>query len=285
MQNSQEVQPVVAALRAALPGRASETEPLGLILGTGLSGLAARLNDACVVPYDRLPGFPLSGVDSHRGAFVWGRLGAGEASAPVLAQQGRCHLYEGCSPAHVCMGVRVMAGLGVKTLIVTNAAGALNPHFAAGDLMCMADLINHTGVSPLTGPNCEAWGERFPDMSAPFDPFLQALALQTALKLGIRLERGVYIGVHGPEMESPAETRMYRQWGADAVGMSTVLEVIAARHLGLRVLGVSCLSNKNLPDCMAPVPLEEVIAVAGRAGEKLGRLIEELAGALAARPE
>lgn len=281
MQNSQEVQLVVEALRAALPGGASEKEPLGLILGTGLSGLTARLTDACSVPYADLPGFPLSSVDSHQGAFVWGRLGRGEAGVPVLAQQGRCHLYEGRSPAQVCMGVRVMAGLGVRTLIITNAAGALNPRFAAGDLMCMADLINHTGVSPLTGPNCHAWGERFPDMSAPFDPFLQTLALQTALKLGIRLERGVYIGVHGPEMESPAETRMYRQWGADAVGMSTVLEVIAARHLGLRVLGISCLTNKNLPDCMAPVPLEEIIAVACRAGEKLARLIEELAGALA----
>lgn len=284
MQNSQEVQLVVEALRAALPGPALEKEPLGLILGTGLSGLAARLNDACSVPYERLPGFPLSGGDSRGGAFVWGRLGAGETSMPVLAQQGRCHLYEGCSPAHVCMGVRVMAGLGVKTLIVTNAAGALNPRFAAGDLMCLADLINHTGASPLTGPNDDGWGERFPDMSTPFDPFLQVLALNTALKLRIRLERGVYIGVHGPEMESPAETRMYRQWGADAVGMSTVLEVIAARHLGLRVLGISCLTNKNLPDCMAPVALEEVIAEAGRAGEKLIRLIEALAQALAENP-
>lgn len=213
MQNPQEVQSVVEALRATLPDQALKTEPLGLILGTGLSGLAARFADARFVPYADLPGFPLSGVDSHQGAFVWGRLGRGKAGAPVLAQQGRCHLYEGRSPAEVCMGVRVMAGLGVKTLIVTNAAGALNPRFAVGDLMCMADLINHTGASPLTGPNCGAWGERFPDMSAPFDPALQTVAVQTALKLGIRLERGVYIGVRGPEMETPAETRIYRQWG------------------------------------------------------------------------
>lgn len=285
MQNSQEVQLAVDVLRDALPASAAGEAPLlGLVLGTGLSGLAAELltgssngpaagGASCVrVPFADLPGFPLPGVDSHQGAFVRGRLNG----VPVLAQQGRCHLYEGRSPAEVCMGVRVMAGLGVKTLIITNAAGALNPRFEAGTLMCMADQINHTGASPLTGPNCAAWGERFPDMSAPFDPALQALALETAGALGIRLERGVYIGVHGPEMESPAETRMYRQWGADAVGMSTVLEVIAARHLGMRVLGVSCLSNKNLPDCMAPVPLAEVIAVAGRAGENLARLLRAL---------
>lgn len=281
MQNPQEVQLAVDALRAALPAATSGEKPLlGLILGTGLSGLATELltgpaageAPGARVAFASLPGFPLPGVDSHQGAFVLGRL----HGVPVLAQQGRCHLYEGRSPAEVCMGVRVMAGMGVKTLIITNAAGALNPRFEAGTLMCMADQINHTGVSPLTGPNCAAWGERFPDMSAPFDPALQALALETAGELGVRLERGVYIGVHGPEMESPAETRMYRQWGADAVGMSTVLEVIAARHLGLRALGLSCLSNKNLPDCMTPVPLAEVIAVAARAGENLARLLRAL---------
>lgn len=281
MQNPQEVQLAVDALRAALPAATSGEKPLlGLILGTGLSGLAAELltgpaageAPGARVAFASLPGFPLPGVDSHQGAFVLGRL----HGVPVLAQQGRCHLYEGRSPAEVCMGVRVMAGMGVKTLIITNAAGALNPRFEAGTLMCMADQINHTGVSPLTGPNYAAWGERFPDMSAPFDPALQALALETAGELGVRLERGVYIGVHGPEMESPAETRMYRQWGADAVGMSTVLEVIAARHLGLRALGLSCLSNKNLPDCMTPVPLAEVIAVAARAGENLARLLRAL---------
>ena len=268
-----------------MPASTAKGAPLlGLILGTGLSGLAAELltgspadgpsGDAsgARVPFADLPGFPLSGVDSHQGAFVLGRLNG----VPVLAQQGRCHLYEGRSPDEVCMGVRVMAGLGVRILIITNAAGALNPRFEAGTLMCMADQINHTGASPLAGPGYAVWGERFPDMSAPFDPVLQTLALETAGALGIRLERGVYIGVHGPEMESPAETRMYRQWGADAVGMSTVLEVIAARHLGMRVLGVSCLSNKNLPDCMVPVPLTEVIAVAGRAGENLARLLRAL---------
>ena len=291
MQNPQEVQLAISALRAVLhtaradraalpwPG---QRPPLALILGTGLSPLAGQLlagthdRPGLRVPFADVPGMPLPGVDSHSGAFLFGWLG----DVPVVAQQGRCHLYEGRSPAEVCMGVRLMAGLGADTLVVTNAAGALNPRFEAGDLMCIADQINHTGFSPLTGPNHEGWGERFPDMSCIFDAGLQRLALDCAAHLGIRLERGVYIGVHGPEMESPAETRMYRQWGADAVGMSTVLEVIAARHLGLRVLGISCLTNKNLPDCMAPAPLAEVLAVAGRAGQELARLLAAVAAGL-----
>ena len=277
MQNFPEVQLAVAALKVrfdAESGFASGDEPIGLILGTGLSGLGASLEGAVRVPWEELPGFRASTVQSHSGCFALGRLGPGRRL--VLAQEGRRHLYEGASPAEVCMGVRVMAGLGVRRLIITNASGAINPQFDAGGLLCMTDQINATGRSPLVGPNDDAAGPRFPDMSAPFDAELRALALESAAMLGIRLERGVYIGVHGPQMESPAETRMYRQWGADAVGMSTVLEVLAARHLGLRVLGVSCLSNKNLPDCMAPVPLEEIIAVAGRAGRQLERLLLDM---------
>ena len=276
MQNSSEVQSAVTALkkRLSLSEKApfSQAAHVGLILGTGLSGLVAALHDVVRVPYAELPHFPVSTVDSHAGVFVRGLL----EGVPVLVQQGRCHLYEGFSPAQVCMGVRVMAGMGVDTLIITNAAGALNPQFDAGTLMCMTDQINFTGRTPLAGPNVDEWGPRFPDMSCIFDPALRALALDSAARLGIRLERGVYIGVHGPQMESPAETRMFRQWGADAVGMSTVLEVLAARHLGMRVLGISCLSNKNLPDCMQPAPLEEVIAVAGRAGRQLERLLMDM---------
>lgn len=282
MQNPHEVQRAADALRGALlaGGARCDRPPVALVLGTGLSGLAETLCAGGVrVPFAGLPGFPLPGVASHEGAFVWAEMGA----TPVLAQLGRCHLYEGRSPAEVCMGVRVMAALGARVLVITNAAGALNPRFEPGSLMCLADMINHTGVSPLTGDNCDAWGERFADMSAPFDAALQAAALETALRLGIRLERGVYIGVHGPEMESPAETRAYRLWGADAVGMSTVLEVIAARHLGLRVLGISCLTNRNLPDCMQPAPLEQVLAVAARAGAQLSRLLTALVPALESR--
>lgn len=274
MQNLPEVQLAVRALKQKLSaagrtGRAA-TPRAGMVLGTGLSGLASAMRDSVRIPYAELPGFPVSTTDSHEGAFVLGDV----AGVTVLAQQGRCHLYEGYQPAQVCMGVRVMAGLGVRTVVITNAAGALNPQFDAGSLMAMTDQINFTGATPLAGPNVDEWGPRFPDMSRIFDPELLALAMESASLLGIRLERGVYIGVRGPQMESPAETRMFRQWGADAVGMSSVLEVIAARHMGLRVLGISCLTNKNLPDCMRPAPLEEVIAVAGRAGKDLGRLVE-----------
>jgi purine-nucleoside phosphorylase len=286
MQNFEEVQSVVQALRLRLSCETGQSAPLGVILGTGLSAVTEGLRDCFVesraVPWEDLPGFPLAGADSHKGFFIWGHFKDDGLETPVLIQQGRCHLYEGKTVAQVCMGVRALAGFGVKNLIVTNAAGALNPRFESGSLMCMADQINHTGVSPLTGPNCDGWGERFPDMGAIFDAELQTLALAAAADLKIRLERGVYIGVHGPELESPAETRMYRQWGADAIGMSSVLEVIAARHLGMRVLGISCLTNKNLPDCMLPVSLDEIIAVAGRAGEKLALLLRKLIPALCA---
>ena len=299
MQNFQDVQRAATALRDAIqaaqgplalplgarmldPKAAPDADaPLGIVLGTGLSALAEKLQDRVVVPYSELPGFPASSVEGHAGAFVWGRFAGacGEDDSIgryALIQQGRCHLYEGRTPAEVCMGVRVMAMMGAKTLVITNAAGGLNPQFDAGGIMCMSDIINYTGHSPLTGINVEEWGPRFPDMCAPLDADLRAVALETAAKIGLRLERGVYIGVHGPEMETPAETRMYRQWGADAVGMSTVLEIIAARHMSMRVLGLSCLTNKNLPDCMTPAPLEEILAVAAVAGKNLGRLIRAM---------
>lgn len=281
MQNPREVQLATEALRAALGlGEKRPVPRLGLILGTGLSGVAGALAAEPTgkrVDFSKIPGFPRPGVESHAGAFVYGRLG----SVPVLAQAGRVHLYEGRSPAEVCMGVRVFAALGVDALVISNAAGALNPLFEPGEVMCMSDMINHTCHSPLTGENHSFFGERFPDMSMPFDPDLRRIARECALACGIGLVEGIYIGVHGPEMETPAETRAYRQWGADAVGMSTVLEVIAARHCGLKVLGFSCLANKNLPDCMRPAPLAEIIEMAGRAGEKLARILPGIAQAIA----
>lgn len=275
MQNHQEVQSVVSCARQRAPGAAPR---IGIVLGTGLGGLAEALVDTVTIDYETLPGFPRSTVSSHTGRFLLGRLHGVE----VMLQQGRCHLYEGYSAAQVCMGVRVMAGLGVTSLIISNAAGALNPRFDAGDLMVITDHINKTGRSPLTGANHDAWGVRFPDMSCPYDPAYVRLALDSAARLGLRVERGVYLGVPGPEMETPAETRYYRQIGADAVGMSTVLEVIAARHMGLRVLGISCLTNKNLPDCMRDAPLEEVIRVAGSASEKLTALVGAVVEGMAA---
>lgn len=270
MQNPENVQIAADVVKSALPGG---FEPrVGIILGTGLGALADTVVDARAVPYASIPGFPQSTVTSHAGRFLCGTLGG----TPVILQQGRCHLYEGYQPEHVCMGVRVMGALGASALVVTNAAGALNPRFDAGDLMAITDHINCTGRTPLAGPNHDAWGPRFPDMSEPYSPALIQLALREATRLGIRLERGVYVGVNGPQMETPAETRMFRTLGADAVGMSTVLEVIAARHMGMQVLGISCLSNKNLPDCMEEAPIEEVIRVAGMAGERLTRLVAAL---------
>ncbi|MFV0421779.1 purine-nucleoside phosphorylase [Oleidesulfovibrio sp.] len=249
------------------------TPKVGIVLGTGLGGLVDAVSIQSTISYADIPDFPQSTVASHKGQFILGTLGG----TPVMLQQGRCHLYEGYSPEDVCMGVRTMAAMGVTTLIITNAAGALNPAWTPGDLMAITDHINFTGKSPLTGYNHDEWGPRFPDMSRPYDGELIELAMQKATQLGIRLERGVYAGVQGPQMETPAETRMYKAVGADAVGMSTVLEVIAARHMGLRVLGISCLTNKNLPDCMQDAPLEEVIRVANLAGGRLASLIEAVA--------
>lgn len=270
MQNPENVQNAASAIVSALFPRPGAPRPrVGVVCGTGLGGLAEALTAPSPLPYARIPGFPQSTVASHAGRFLFGNIGG----VPVVLQQGRCHLYEGYAPDEVCMGVRVMAALGIGTLVITNAAGALNPQWNAGDLMLLTDHINLTGRTPLTGPNHEPWGPRFPDMSAPYDATLGRLALEEAARLGMRLERGVYAGVPGPQMETPAETRMYRHLGADAVGMSTVLEVIAARHMGLRVLGISCLTNKNLPDCMQEAPLEAVIRVANEAGDRLTRLV------------
>jgi len=248
-----------------------------VVLGTGLGDVTCALETVATIPYQDIPGFPRSTVESHAGQLLAGRL----AGLPVLVWQGRFHLYEGYSPAQVCLGVRVSALLGATILVVTNAAGALDPLFSPGELLAITDHVNLTGKSPLVGPNIDDWGPRFPDMSRVYSERLLGLAVSEAMRLGIRLERGVYAGVLGPQLETPAETRMLRLLGADAVGMSTVMEVLAARHMGMEVLGLSCLVNKNLPDCMAEVTIDEVIAVAGVAGKKLSALVEAVAGALA----
>ena len=280
MQNPQDVQKAADYLKSALPRPFFESThaPVSLILGTGLAQAAGvEKNPLARIPFANVPGLPTSGVSSHKGEFI-ARL---ENGLPVLVQSGRVHLYEGKSPAEVCMGVRVMARIGCKSLIITNAAGCLNPLFTAPGLMLICDIINFTGASPLTGIDDSDGRSRFADMSAPFDAALCALAAQKALALGIDLPKGVYIGVHGPEMETPAETRMYRNWGADAIGMSTCMEVIAARHLGMGCLGISCLTNKNLPDCMRPAPLAAVIAAAAVCSETLAPLLQAILQAMA----
>ena len=255
---------------AFLRSRLSVLPSTGIILGTGAGGLAERLENSQVIPYADIPHLPHSTAPSHQGRLHCGRLG----QQPVAALQGRFHLYEGYSLRQVTYPVRVLAALGVSRLIITNAAGGLNPLFRAGDLMVISDHINLLGDNPLVGVNVDAWGPRFPDMSAAYDPALQRLVEQTALAAGIPLRRGVYVGVRGPSLETPAETRMLRLLGADAVGMSSVAEAIVAVHAGLQVLGISVISNVNLPDCMAPIAIEEVIRTVEEAGPRLGRVIQ-----------
>ena len=262
-----------AALRAAEFVKSKIDSPfeagIGIVLGTGLGRWADGLPAAATFDYSEIPGFPASTVSSHAGRLIAAYVN----EVPVYMLQGRFHLYEGYEPGEVALGVRTLAEIGIKTLIVTNASGALNPRFDTGTLMAITDQINFTGKSPLTGPNHDAWGPRFPDMSRVFAPRLIETALEAATDLKIRLERGIYIGVNGPNLETPAETRAYRALGADAIGMSTIMETIAAVHLGLDVLGIACLTNKNLPDCMEPTTIDDVINAADAAAGDLSRLI------------
>jgi purine-nucleoside phosphorylase len=242
---------------------------VGIILGTGLGNLTKKISIAASLPYGEIPHFPLSTVESHAGRLIFGRLGAKN----VVVMQGRAHYYEGHSLLKVTLPVRVMRRLGVEILIVSNAAGGLNPLFLPGDVMAISDHVNFTGQNPLIGPNPETLGPRFPDMTAVYDREMLALAEEAALEERIRLHKGVYVGVTGPSMETPAETRFLRMMGADAVGMSTIPEVIVAVHSGLRILGLSAISNVNRPDCMEPAPIEAVLKNAATAGGKLIRIV------------
>ena len=249
--------------------RLQETPEWGLILGTGQQLMPSNMAGGGSLSYAELPHFPRATSPSHRGTLYWGRL----AGKPVLLSHGRVHAYEGYSLAQATFSVRLMAALGVKTLVLTNAAGGLNPHFRAGELMLICDQINFMGDNPLIGENVDAWGPRFPDMSRVYDPALRDLTADVARRQGLILRQGVYVALKGPSLETPAETRMLRSIGADAVGMSTVPEAIVAVHAGLRVLGVSVLSNLNLPDSMAPVALEEIVATVARAEPQLVELL------------
>jgi len=241
----------------------------GLILGTGQTLLPEKIAGRGALSYEELPHFPRATSPSHRGRLYWGRLGG----KPVLLGHGRVHAYEGYSLAQVTFPVRLMAALGVKTLVLTNAAGGLNPQFRPGELMLICDHINFLWDNPLVGENVEAWGPRFPDLSRAYDPALQDLTEEVARRQGLILRKGVYVAVKGPSLETPAETRMLRLMGADAVGMSTVPEAIVGVHHGLRILGISVLSNLNLPDATAPIALEEIVATVARAEPQLVELL------------
>jgi len=238
-----------------LKGKYTETPSIGLILGSGLGVLADEIESPIKIPYNEIPNFPVSTVEGHAGQLVFGQL----KGVKVVAMQGRFHFYEGYSLDKVTAPVRVMKELGVETLIVTNAAGGINKTFEAGDLMLISDHINNMGTNPLIGPNDSEIGARFPDMSESYDYTLRELAKNVASELNIKLQEGVYVGNTGPSYETPAEVRALRIIGGDAVGMSTVPEVIVARHAGLKVLGISCISNMAAGILDQPLSHDEVI--------------------------
>jgi purine-nucleoside phosphorylase len=259
----------VAECAQFLAPRLQSPPEWGIILGTGQGLWASRLEGGESLPYEALPHFPPATSPSHQGRLAWGRL----AGRRVMLCQGRFHAYEGYSLRQVTFPVRMLASLGVKTLVLTNAAGGLNPHFRPGELMLICDHLNFLGDNPLVGANVEAWGPRFPDLSRVYDRELGDLAEEVARRQGTVLRKGVYVAVKGPSLETPAETRFLRMMGADAVGMSTVPEAICGVHAGLRILGISVLSNLNLPDAMAPIAIEDIIATVARAEPRLVDLL------------
>ena len=249
-----EINETTEAVRTQL----KEMPKFGLVLGSGLGSLAASIEDPVFIPFSKLPHWPISTVPGHEGRLVAGRL-EGQA---VLVMQGRTHYYEGYSMSQLTLPVRVMQRLGIENLIITNAAGAVHPDFEPGDLMLITDhlnLIGMGGLNPLRGPNLDEFGPRFPDMSCAYDRELSQMARQVAAQNGVRLREGVYVCLAGPSFESPADLRFLRQAGVDAVGMSTVPEVIVARHGGMRVLGISGISNKANLDGSTITTHEEVL--------------------------
>lgn len=241
----------------------------GILTGTGLAEAVAGLKVSATIPYSDIPHFPPPTAPGHHGRLICGAL----AGKPILAMQGRFHLYEGYTPVQVAFPIRVMQTLGAKTVILLNAAGGLNSSFETGDIMAITDHINLTGRNPLVGPNEAAWGVRFPDMCAVYDTGLIRRAQAAAAQQGSRFQKGVYAGLLGPSLETPAEIRFLKTIGADAVGLSTVLEAIAAAHGGLRILGLSLITNTHDPDQPQPATLEDVLQVAESAAPKLAGLI------------
>ena len=242
-------------------------------LGTGLGHFGDKIKSELTLPYSDIPHFPQSTVDSHSGNLILGHLG--EKKVAVL--QGRFHFYEGYSTKEVAFPIRVLSLLGAKTLLLTNAAGGLNPLFQAGSIMVFRDHLNFLGENPLRGPNVDSWGPRFPDFSTPYHPGLIKIALDSASHCKIKnVISGVYVCIPGPSLETPAETRWLRDCGADAVGMSSVPEIIVAKHGGMDVLGLSVVSNVNDPDNFQPIILEDIIATAEAMEPKLEQLILEI---------
>lgn len=243
-----------------------------VVLGSGLGGIADTIQEPVVVKYSEIPGFPVSTAPGHKGELIFGKI----YGKDVVAMNGRFHYYEGYSMKEVTFPIRVFQLLGVKYLFITNAAGGLNPEFDVGVPMIITDHINFMGDNPLIGPNVEEWGPRFPDMSEPYSKELSKLAYEVAKEEGIKIYEGVYVAVAGPNFETPAELRMLRHLGADAVGMSTVPEVIVANHGGIKVLGISAITDRAVPDDLKPLTAEEVLEIAEKTGQKIAKIISKV---------
>ncbi|HID39347.1 MAG TPA: purine-nucleoside phosphorylase [Calditrichaeota bacterium] len=252
--------------------RSSVVPSVGIILGTGLGGLVKEIDIQNEIDYKDIPHFPLSTVESHQGKLILGRVG----NKQVVAMQGRFHYYEGYTMQQITFPVRVMGDLGVKTLLISNAAGGMNFHFQKGDLMLIDDHINLQGTNPLIGQNLDEYGPRFPDMSEPYSRRLIQLGEEIALEHQIKVQRGVYVAVPGPSLETRAEYRFLREAGADAVGMSTVPEDIVAVQMGMEVFGISVITDECFPDALEPVDVSEIIAVAKYTEPKLTLIMKEL---------
>lgn len=247
----------------------AETPALGLVLGSGLGAFAERVEDAAIFPYDQIPGFPVSTVSGHAGRLVVGRL----AGVPVAVMQGRVHLYEGYAPAEAVFPVRCLVAMGARGVVLTNAAGGIGAGLGPGSLMLLTDHLNLTGMNPLYGTNEDALGPRFPDMSEVYSKAWRARAEDAAKQRKIALHAGVYAAMLGPSYETPAEIRMLERMGADAVGMSTVLEAIAIRHMGAEVLGISCISNLAAGKSEGPLSHDEVKEAADAAADAFSSLL------------
>jgi len=256
--------------------RISVEPRIALVLGSGLGGFADDFEEAVGIPYEDIPGFVRSTAQGHAGRLVVGKID----SVPVLAMQGRVHYYEGYSFEEVTFAVRTFGLLGVKTLVLTNAAGGINVQLTQGALMVISDHLNLMGVNPLRGPNDERFGPRFPDMSAVYSPELQELVVDEAKAIGVEVRRGIYGALSGPSYETPAEIHLLRNLGADAVGMSTVPEAIVARHMGLEVLGISCITNMAAGISDEPINHEEVMATGDRVRETFAELLRRVIGAI-----
>lgn len=257
---------------AVIKKHTSDNFPVGIVLGTGLGGLVSEIKIDIEIDYSDLPHFPISTVESHKGRLIFGTIG----DKKVVAMQGRFHYYEGYTMQQITYPIRVMKFLGVQTLLVSNACGGMNPQFRKGDVMLMTDHINLLGDNPLIGPNEDELGPRFPDMSEPYSQVLINLAEQIALENKLKIQKGVYIAVPGPNLETKAEYRFLRTTGADVVGMSTIPENIVANQMGMKVLGISIITDECFPDSLKPVNVQEIIETAMAAEPKMTLIMKEV---------